>query len=93
MVPLVPLASPFLICPVLLVRAIASIKAIRSASEGARLWVETTTWRGEPVPLARPLETLRNHPEVIDALRRGAMLTSVPLITDTGSNVPHQPRS
>jgi len=61
--------------------------AITSAMEGARLWVETTIERGEPVPLARPIENLRNDPDVIEALRDGAMLASVPLIVDTGRTV------
>jgi len=62
-------------------------EAIRSAIDGARLWVETTIERGEPVPSARPLETLRRDPDVIEALREGAMLASVPLIEDNGRTV------
>lgn len=62
-------------------------EAITSAIEGARLWVETTIERGDPVPSARSLETLRNDPDVADALRDGAMLASVPLIADTGRTV------
>lgn len=62
-------------------------QAITSAIEGTRLWVETRIERGERVPPARPIETMRSDPDVIEALREGAMLASVPLITDAGRTV------
>jgi len=61
--------------------------AIANAAEALRDWVEVTTEIGNPIPDPRPLEELREDPDVIEALGEGASLTSIPLIRETGKPV------
>lgn len=57
---------------------------LRNAADAMREWAEVVVEKGERVPEPRPLETLRETPEVAEAIAEGALLRGVPLILATG---------
>jgi len=59
-------------------------EAITNAAAALRDWVDVTAEAGRAIPEPRPIETLREDPDVVEALGEGASLTSVPLIRETG---------
>ena len=61
--------------------------ALANAADALRDWVDLSERHGEAVAPARPLEELRQDPEVVAALAQGASLGSVPLIRETGKPV------
>ena len=58
--------------------------AIANAAEAMRDWVAVTVETGGEIPVPRPPETLRADPDVVEALREGATLASVPLVREAG---------
>jgi predicted RNase H-like HicB family nuclease len=54
-------------------------EALRNAAEAAKDWAEAVRSDGHPIPKPRPLEVLRNDPEVASELARGAVLMTVRL--------------
>ncbi len=57
---------------------------IRNASEAMRDWAEVILEKGGQVPEPRLLETLRQAPEVAEAISEGALLRNVTPILATG---------
>lgn len=57
---------------------------IRNAADAMRDWAEVSLESGGRVPEPRPLEELRETPEVAEAIGEGAILRSVPLVLATG---------
>ena len=58
--------------------------AITNAAAAMRDWADVTLEQGGKIPQPRSLETLRTDAEVIEALREGGSLASVPLVRETG---------
>ena len=59
-------------------------EAVANAAEAMRDWADVTAEFGSEIPKPRPLEVLRNDPDVAQALAEGASLASVPLVRETG---------
>jgi predicted RNase H-like HicB family nuclease len=59
-------------------------EALRSAAGAARAWAEVARADGVPLAPPHPIETLRNDPDVAEAIAEGAALAMVPLVLDTG---------
>lgn len=59
-------------------------EALSAAADALAEWVSDELADGRRAPSPRPVEILRREPDVIDALRAGAVLASVPLLIDTG---------
>lgn len=57
-------------------------EALRNAVDAVRDWVEVTEEAGGDVPAPRPIEAIRDDPEIAEALAGGATLTHVPLIRE-----------
>ncbi len=62
-------------------------EAIVNAAEAMRDWVDATVQGGSAIPEPRKLEELLGDPEVAEALGKGALLRSVPLVRETGRPV------
>lgn len=62
-------------------------KALRNAVKAVTLWVEDARADGEPIRKARPVEKLRNDPDVAAALTAGGVLAYVPLALDAARPV------
>lgn len=61
--------------------------ALTDAASAVRDWARVTELHGGTVPPARDLATLRQDPEVAEALAEGAALGTVVLIRDAGRPV------
>jgi len=59
-------------------------EALVHASDALRDWYELAEQHGDDVAPPRPIEELRRDGEVAAALNEGSMLSSVPLIRETG---------
>jgi predicted RNase H-like HicB family nuclease len=59
-------------------------EALRSAAGAARAWADVAKADGVPLSKPRPIEILRNDPEVAEAIAEGAALAIVPLVLDAG---------
>jgi hypothetical protein len=59
-------------------------KLIVNAAEAMRDWATIPIERGELPSAPREVEALRSDPDVVEALREGAHLRSVPLILTAG---------
>ena len=61
--------------------------ALAHAADALRDWIDVTEETRSPVPPPRPIEALRSDAEVAEALARGALLATVPLIRHNGKPV------
>lgn len=59
-------------------------EALSSAADALAEWVSDELADGRRAPSPRSVEILRREPDVVAALRAGAVLASVPLLIDTG---------
>ena len=59
-------------------------EALANAASAAVAWAVVARAEGVAVPKPRPIEVLRNDPEVAAELAAGAALSIVPLILDAG---------
>jgi predicted RNase H-like HicB family nuclease len=59
--------------------------ALRNAIEAVRLWAEDAIADGDELPPPRILEAVRADPGIARAIKEGATLAVVPLLTDAGS--------
>lgn len=57
---------------------------ITNGVDAMRLWIQCTEEDGHLVPQPRSFETLRDDPEVVEALREGATVATVPLVRESG---------
>jgi len=60
---------------------------ILNATDAMRDWATILTERGGRPPAPRPIEALRDDPDVVEALQEGAHLRIVPLILTSGKPV------
>jgi predicted RNase H-like HicB family nuclease len=61
------------------------VELIFNAADAMRDWAEFTTAKGRALASPRPIEVLKTDPEVVRAIREGALLRDVPLILTTES--------
>jgi predicted RNase H-like HicB family nuclease len=59
-------------------------EALRNAAGAARAWAEVARADGVPLAKPRPIEKLRDDPDVALAIAEGAALAVVPLVFDAG---------
>jgi len=62
-------------------------EALVNAVSAATAWGRVARAAGIPIPKPRPIETLRNDPEVVAEIAQGGTLAIVPLILDAGRAV------
>jgi predicted RNase H-like HicB family nuclease len=62
-------------------------EALANAAAAATTWATVARTDGVPIPKPRPIEKLRNDPEVIAEIAQGGTLAIVPLILDAGRAV------
>lgn len=60
---------------------------VLNAAEAMRDWASVVAERGGRIPQPRPIEDLIKIPEVVEAVREGALLRDIPLVMSTGKPV------